>query len=52
MDEKKVRDNYDYLLITVTKYILALFAKVLYPDQLEESIMSDFEKILEFENGT
>lgn len=52
LDEKKVRDNYGYLLITVTKYILALFAKVLYPDELGESIMSDFEKILEFENGT
>jgi len=52
LDETKVRDNYGFLLITITKYILTLFAKVLYPDQLEESIMLDFEKILEFENGT
>lgn len=52
VDEEKVRDNYGYILITVTKYILELFAKVLYPDQLEEKIRSDFEKVLEFENST
>lgn len=51
-NEKQVYDNYGYLLITVTKYIVGLLAKVLYPDRLEESIMSDFDKILEFEYGT
>jgi len=51
-NEEQVFDNYGFLLITVTKYILALYAKVLYPDSLEESIMSDFDKLLEFENGT
>jgi hypothetical protein len=49
-NEEQVNENYGYLLITVTKYIFELFIKVLYPDQFEESIMSDFEKILDFEN--
>ncbi len=49
-NEKQVYKNYGYLLITVAKNIYDLYAKVLYPDELEKSIVSDFEKILEFEN--
>ncbi len=52
LEEQKVRENYSYLLITVTKYILVLFKKIISPDQIKESMMSDFEKILELENNT
>jgi hypothetical protein len=50
-NEKQVYNNYGFLLITVTKCILGLFGKVLHPDPLDESIISDFDEILEFEYG-
>jgi hypothetical protein len=52
LNENQVYSKYNFLLKTVTDYIVGLFAKIIYEDPLEEEIILDLEKILEYENDT
>ncbi len=52
LNEEQVSENYSFLLRTVTDYIVGIYSKVIHKDPLEEEIILDLKKVLEFENGT